>query len=161
MAEPKTPGTIGLCPHNGCEFVCCDFAAGNYIVLHPGELAEAERQGLSTEHLEISEGHMGGHKAICKAKDTGTCDGGLKPLDCACYPFFPTVNEANEIEAGIKGAKCPLHVAQLGEHRSWVVEAWSQAFPNDETMLEWIRQTRLIGYERVAQQPAEDPVAPD
>lgn len=160
MDELKPQGSIGLCPHNDCGFICCDFAVGNYIVLYPGELAEAQKQGLSTDHLEISEGHLGGHKAVCVACDTSTCDGGYKPLDCAGYPFFPTINDADEVEAGLKGAKCPLQVSQLANHRSWVIQAWSDVAHRIDGMIEWIRQTRLVGYERVVvgdQSTAETP----
>ncbi|MEQ8790734.1 MAG: hypothetical protein RIC55_30835 [Pirellulaceae bacterium] len=147
--EARPEGMIGLCPHNNCGFICCDFAVGNYIVLHPGELEQAQQQGHSTDHLEIAEGHLGGYKAVCVAKDTSTCDNGYKPLDCACYPFFPTINKAGEIEAGIKGSKCPLQVAHLTQHRNWVVSAWNQVAQRVDGIVEWIRHTRLVGYERV------------
>ena len=149
MAEPNGEGSIGLCPHNGCDFICCDFAAGNYIVLYPGELAEAQRQGQTTSHLEIAEGHLGGHKAVCRAKDTSTCDAGYKPLDCAGYPFFPTIGADDQIEAGIKGSKCPLQVGQLATHAAWMILAWERVAHTMEGMIEWIRQTRMVGYERV------------
>lgn len=35
-------GTIALCPYQGCEYRCCRFDQGNYIVLHPGELRAAQ-----------------------------------------------------------------------------------------------------------------------
>lgn len=142
-------GTISLCPHNGCNFTCCDFSVGNYIVLYPGELDAAREQGLSIDHLEISDGHRGGHRAICCAKDCTTCDEGYKPLDCASYPFFPTINDAGEIEAGIKGSKCPLQATQVPEHRNWVVQMWSELSQHVSGLIPWIRDTRLVGYERV------------
>jgi hypothetical protein len=160
MTDQAPPGSISLCPHNDCGFICCDFAAGNFIVLHPGEVEQARQRGESLAHLEISEGHLGGHKAICRARDTGTCDNGYKPLDCACYPFFPTIGDGDEIEAGIKGAKCPLQVSHLTEHRFWVIRAWNRVAERFDGVVEWIRQTRLVGYERVNELTEEKPAEP-
>ena len=140
-------GKIEFCPHQGCHYSCCDFAAGNYIVLHPGELAEAVKHGESLNHLTLKGDGIGGHRAICHAKDTSTCDRGYKPLDCSCYPFFPTLDsETGKLNAGLKGDKCPLQTYYLSEHRQKVLDCWRALLAVAPGLAEWIHQTVLVGY---------------
>jgi hypothetical protein len=144
-----TGGQIDLCPHQGCGFACCDFAAGNFIALYPGEFEEARSSGASLQHLRCSPDGQGGYRAICQAKQTATCDGGYKPLDCACYPFFPTINDTSgRIQAGLKGEKCPLQARHLADHRQWVLQRWQSLMQTVPGLVDWIRGTRLVGYVR-------------
>ena len=72
-------------------------------MLYPGELGEAYLNGESTQHLKIIDANYhGGQKAICTAKDTASCDGGLKPLDCKSYPFFPAPSQGDSIDRSLK-----------------------------------------------------------
>lgn len=142
-------GQIGLCPYQGCHFTCCDFAADNFIALYPGELEEAGREGKSVAHLYIVADAHGGNKAVCHAKDKSCCDGGYKPLDCASYPFFPTVNDrTGQIQVGLKGGKCPLQKDHLANHQRWVAQRWQRLLASVPGLRRWIRQTRLVGYIR-------------
>ena len=142
-------GQIDLCPHQGCDFACCEFAASNFIVLYPGELDEARRRGVSTRHLSAAPDGRGGHRAICRANDTSICDGGYKPLDCASYPFFPTiVGVPNEVQAGLKGEKCPLQAHHLSDHRQWVIQRWQDLASSIPQLGDWIRAIKLVGYAR-------------
>lgn len=142
-------GQIELCPHQGCGFACCSFASENYIVLYPGELEEAQESGQSVGHLEIVSDDLGGHKAICRANETATCDGGYKPLDCKSYPFFPTIDEpSGQVQLGLKGQKCPLQEIHLAGHQKWVLGRWQSLIDSAPRMMDWIRKTRLVGYIR-------------
>lgn len=143
-------GTIALCPFQSCGFRCCEFQQGNYIVMYPGELETAHALGESTAHLEVLDAYHGGHKMICKAGDTATCDRGYKPLDCQSYPFFPTVPADNEhIEVTLKGSKCPLTTALILDHRRWVGEMWNWLARLHPGVTNWLRQVKLVGYETI------------
>jgi len=148
MMEEKE-GLIGLCPHQGCGFTCCEFNQGNYIVLYPGELEATDAASL--EHLEIiDDDYYGGARAICHAKDTGTCDCGYKPLDCATYPFFPAVGAKGGAMTGLlKGSKCPLQVAQITDHGRWVRQVWQELMTDQPEVAEWLYHVKLVGYEHV------------
>ena len=82
-------GLIAGCAHAGCGRRCCDFSAGNYIVLYPGELNEASKRGEALDHLELRPSGEGGHRAICHAEDTARCDGGLQAARLRLVSFFP------------------------------------------------------------------------
>lgn len=143
-------GSIPLCPHQGCGFKCCTFQQGNFIVLHPGELDAAKASGAGTDHLELLENYHGGHKVVCRAADTAICDGGYKPLDCASYPFFPTVNETTgAVEGTLKGAKCPLTTAIANFHRLWVEDQWRRLADTNAEVKPWLAKVALVGYETV------------
>lgn len=136
-------GTIALCPYQGCEYRCCRFDQGNYIVLHPGELRAAQSRGVSTAHLQvIDDGYHGGQKAVCTALEPMTCDHGYKPLDCRSYPLFPAPGSGL-----LKGSKCPLRVEHLTEHAQDVIDLWAQQGPDTRR---WLAQVRLVGYEEYA-----------
>lgn len=140
-------GQLDLCPHQGCSFACCNFAADNFIVLYPGEVEEVRHAGKSIAHLDLLSDAQGGYKAICRAEDTSTCDEGHKPLDCASYPFFPTINaKTGQIQVGLKGEKCPLQQQHLVNHRQWVLQRWQVLVNAVPGIMNWIRQTRLVGY---------------
>ena len=117
-------------------------------MLYPGELESARIKGQSTDHLAIEPAPHGGHRAVCVAGDKSSCDGGYKPLDCASYPFFPTINGAGHIHAGLKGEKCPLTVAALSNHRSWMIAQWARLVSSNPALRKWIQSTKLIGYIR-------------
>jgi len=150
---PDSVGKIPYCLHQDCGFACCDFAADNFIVLYPGELEKAVLAGKSVEHLDYSPDGQGGYRAICQAKNTATCDNGYKPLDCACYPLFPTVDENGHLRAGLKGGKCPLQLRHLGDHQRWVLRRWQELVDSIPQLTEWIRQTKLVGYLRWKNDP--------
>ena len=145
---PADGGEITHCPHAQCGFKCCDFAQGNYIVMYPGELAAAQAAGRSTAHLEVADDGCGGHRAICRATDAATCDGGYKPLDCASYPLFPVVDSANSLAAVDKGEKCPLPAEALSVHLRWTLAQWELVIERDPEVVAWLRSARLVGYSR-------------
>lgn len=143
-------GKLSQCPHMECGYTCCDFSGGNFIALYPGELATAQRREESTGHLELTPDSAGGHRAICRATDTSTCDEGYKPLDCASYPLFPVVNSEGQVEVSLKGSKCPLQAADLRAHRIWVLERWRQLEQTVHGLRAWLKTVRLVGYERLS-----------
>lgn len=143
------PGKIELCPHQDCNHTCCDFAAGNFIALYPGELLKAESEAKSVKHLEIVPDGADGHRAICHASDKSSCDGGYKPLDCACYPLFPRVDSAGTITACLKGSKCPLSIADLNDHKTWVELQWTHLVDSVGGLSDWLRSVKLVGYEEI------------
>jgi len=118
--------------------------------MHPGEWEAAKSQGRSLDHLEIIADENGGHRTICHASDTSTCDHGYKPLDCASYPFFPVLSPTgHEIDSMIKGSKCPLPLDRLGRHAAWVHREWQQLVDGHRDVKEWLRRVELVGYEVV------------
>ena len=152
-SEDGDQGRIPLCPHADCGFRCCQFNHGNYIVMFPGELAAARAQGHSTAHLEITAEENGGHRAVCRARDTGTCDNGYKPLDCASYPFFPLLGpQGDSMFAMIRGAKCPLPLDRLDAHASWVQDTWQALLEGSQEIRSWLGGVELVGYELVPPQ---------
>jgi hypothetical protein len=140
-------GQIMSCATAGCGWRCCQFQQGNYIVLYPGELAAARAAGQSTAHLEITEAdYHGGQKAVCKARDTASCDGGFKPLDCASYPFFPAPPGQGPVDLLIKGRKCPLLPQHLQHHAAMIRAAWNAIIDRNPTIRGWLNKVRLVGY---------------
>lgn len=139
-------GTISLCPHQGCAFMCCEFQQGNYIVMYPGELEAAIRAGLSVRHLQITEPYNGGFKAVCTAGRTATCDDGYKPLDCKSYPYFPVIKDG-QIHAGLKGKKCPLTPAMTRAHAQFVEHEWRHLAEQVPAVIDWLDHVTLVGYE--------------
>ena len=142
----RSGGQIEHCPHQNCGYTCCDFGANNFIELYPGELTEAVERGLSLSHLDCIPDGRGGYQAICRAHDRSDCDGGFKPLDCASYPLFPTLNQAGQLETGLKGEKCPLQQIHLRHHRIWVLRKWQELIDAVPDLRQWIRGTQLVGY---------------
>jgi hypothetical protein len=150
MDEPdnqdRSDGTIALCPHEGCAFTCCQFQQGNYIVLYPGELEAAIASGSSVGHLRITSPYNGGFKAICEARETATCDQGYKPLDCKSYPYFPVVKNG-QVQAGLKGKKCPLTPNQIQGHSQFVERQWLSIVREKPEVMDWLAAVQLVGYE--------------
>lgn len=142
----SSAGCISQCETAACGRSCCEFADGNYIVLYPGEIESAKERGQSTAHLATEPSIHGGHRAVCVAGDKSSCDGGYKPLDCASYPYFPTVGESGQIDAGLKGDKCPLTVAALSNHRTWMIAQWAALIDSHPALRKWIQSTKLVGY---------------
>lgn len=142
-------GKIPQCQQQGCGFVCCEFAEGNFIALYPGELDAAADAGLSLDHLRYHSDGAGGHHAVCKAGDRSICDGGYKPLDCRSYPFFPTVNDTGKVTATLKGKKCPLQPSEISRHQDWVLSQWTRLVGCVVGLIPWVRSTKLVGYESV------------
>jgi Fe-S-cluster containining protein len=149
MADKE--GQIGLCPHQGCGFTCCEFNQGNYIVLYPGELQEARAASASLQHLEIIDNdYYRGARAVCRARDTSTCDQGYKPLDCATYPFFPVVGVKGRVPIELlKGSKCPLQVSQIANHVQWAKRVWQELIAVKPEVADWLYDVKLVGYEPV------------
>jgi hypothetical protein len=134
-------GIIALCPYKGCGFQCCNIEPMGAIVLYPGELDKAREQGYSVEHLEIIENDIyGGARALCHAQNPGVCDGGYKPLDCACYPVWPMVESEDEQEYvhAFKGAHCPLENHMIEEHARFVLATWSELAKTDPRIRAWL-----------------------
>ena len=155
-AEKPWDGKIPSCPHMGCEFKCCSFNVGNYIVTYPGELENAVADGQSVAHLRvIDDDDNGGKRAICEASSCADCDGGYKPLDCASYPLFPDPDRLEGRQAEwIRGEKCPLPTeALLAGEASFadrIGDRWVKAIMNGgEPVLNWLRQVKMVGYSRV------------
>jgi Ser/Thr protein kinase RdoA (MazF antagonist) len=144
---PVASGLIEQCPSQGCGYRCCEFQQGNFIVLHPGEVDAARAAGESLDHLRITPDGHGGHRAICAARDTATCDGGHKPLDCRSYPYFPAARAG--ADAVIRGAKCPLLVEETEEHLGWVVWEWRRLARRDPRVAAWLPTVEMVGYEPV------------
>jgi Fe-S-cluster containining protein len=158
----RTAGQIALCATSGCGYRCCEFQQGNYIVLYPGELEEAVAKGPSTAHLRVIATESGGYRAVCTARDTATCDAGYKPLDCQSYPFFPVLHaDRDEVDVMIKGRKCPLQVAEIREHKAWVGAVWNEAVSARPEIAQWLRQVRLVGYDRVPEKRVPEKLAPE
>jgi hypothetical protein len=155
----KTDGRLASCATSGCGWRCCKFQQGNYIVLYPGELEAACAAGQSTAHLKITdENYHGGKKAVCNARDTAHCDGGLKPLDCVSYPFFPAPPGPDDVDLLIKGKKCPLQVQHLQSHAALVRHAWNELAVEDLRIAEWLNKVELIGYTEPLQPVTELPI---
>lgn len=152
---PTKIGEINTCATSGCGWLCCQFQQGNYIVLHPNELEAAKAKGLSVDHLEITDrDYNGGQKAVCKAKNTGNCDGGLKPLDCISYPFFPVVEaEGIEVSGFIKGKKCPLQEQHLARHAQTIKGMWAAVIKQNPEVAEWLKKVELVGYTEPKDKP--------
>jgi hypothetical protein len=148
-------GHINSCTASGCGWRCCQFQQGNYIVLYPGELATAHAAGQSTAHLEITDAdYHGGQKAVCRARDTATCDGGFKPLDCVSYPFFPAPVGNGLVDLLIKGRKCPLMAEHLQHHAATIRALWNAALARNPKILGWLNKVRLVGYTEPARRAA-------
>lgn len=158
MTTKDEGGTISLCPKADCGFRCCEFQQGNYIVLHPGELAAAEAEGRSLDHLEVFQEERGGHRAICRAQRTADCDGGYKPLDCRSYPYFPLLDEDGSSISNwvLKGRKCPLVPHELDEHGKWMIEQWQALVDASPEVGRWLAGIALVGYELTAPVDAQD-----
>lgn len=161
LSSSRTGGTISLCQAQDCQHRCCDFATGNFIVLYPGEVEQARRNGEKLDHLILTADGREGHRAICRACDKATCDEGYKPLDCASYPLFPTMAESSSlVQTGLKGAKCPLQPPQIRRHARWVQQVWQELVDSHPLLADWIRKTRLVGYVSGHPQRAELSEAP-
>lgn len=151
----NSEGRLNSCATSGCGWRCCEFQQGNYIVLYPGELEDAQAAGQSITHLEITDAdYHGGKKAVCKARDTASCDGGFKPLDCVSYPFFPAPPGDGEVDLMIKGEKCPLLALHLQRHAAFVREAWNAIAARRPAILAWLNKIRLVGYTEPPQRTA-------
>lgn len=121
-----------------CHWKCCSFSS-NYIVLYPGEY---ETSGLDKSHLKIiDQNYHGGKKAICIKHCTAKS---FKPFDCKTYPFFPIINQKNNIKL-LKGIKCPLTKKELIKHKCWVLKTWKELLKNKKVR-DWLREVKLIGY---------------
>lgn len=143
-------GKISYCPFQGCEYKCCKFQQGNFIVMYPGELQEAHKNGFSMSHLEIiSEDCFGGVKTVCNAQNKACCDDGYKPLDCASYPLFPASIKSNgDIALSIiKGHKCPLEKEELQKHIDWFTNEWKNLFKKNPDISTWLLIVDLVDYE--------------
>lgn len=147
----KQAGLIPLCPHAGCAYRCCDFQQGNYIATYPGELERAQAGGASIKHLKVlSKDEHGGERVKCTARDTETCDGGYKPLDCASYPFFPaSLDDKGRVTALIKGKKCPLVAADVRSHMEWVTEEWERLVRAQPVVGDWLEGVTMVDYGNV------------
>lgn len=99
----KTVGIIKACTDRQkiCNYACCKFNVGNWIMMLPGELEAAHEQKLSVASLDISED---GVAAVCQKP---CVQGDLKPLDCSWYPLFPANETATKFLVA-DHRKCPI-----------------------------------------------------
>lgn len=138
---------IEFCPYWGCQYKCCNFDLGNYILLFPGELDDAKKKNKSLSHLTILEtDSFNGNKAICTATQRKNCDYGYKPLDCLFYPYFPKEIGESTITM-LKGIKCPLETRQIVDHLSFVCRETKKLIKKNERVNEWLKIVKLVGYE--------------
>lgn len=150
----KDEGIIAGCSTSRCweklgKSRCCDFQQGNYIVLYPGELEEAQAAGQSVAHLSITDAdYHGGKKAVCIAQCTATCDNGFKPLDCKSYPYFPAPPVIDEVDFVMKGSKCPLQERHLAQHRYDVQMEWENLIEKKPEVGDWLNKVELVGYDK-------------
>jgi hypothetical protein len=145
-------GVIKTCASSGCTEQlglrrCCDFHGGNFIAMLPNELRNAERQGLSTAHLKIIEAdYHGGQRVVCTAKNTATCDGGLKPTDCHWYPVFPSFDEKGIPSRYIRGAKCPLSQKGFETHLLKVEADVLRLIRQNPEIAYFLPRVQMVGY---------------
>lgn len=113
-----------------------------HILLYPGELEEARAQGRSLAHLEIlEESYHGAPRVRCRAKNTATCDGGYKPLDCVSYPFFPELPEdpGSAKLTLSKGGGCPIAAHEIPAHAIYVTGLWQALMEKKPAVTDWVR----------------------
>lgn len=143
--KPVTAGTIALCPHKGCAYKCCDFQQSGSILLYPGEIEKAQADGHSVVHLQVLDSNYhGGTRVKCCAKNTATCDGGYKPLDCASYPLFPMPSGSsagNHIPNIMvtKASGCPINGYEIAGHRKYVQRVWERLIKAEPEIDVWLR----------------------
>ncbi|HXU76607.1 MAG TPA: hypothetical protein VN794_08560 [Methylomirabilota bacterium] len=129
-----------------------------HILLYPGELEEARAQGRSLAHLEILEGdYHGAPRVRCRAKNTATCDGGYKPLDCVSYPFFPELPE-NPASAKLtlsKGGGCPIAAHEIPAHASYVTGLWQALMEKKPAVTAWVRSFGSVETDSFDSEPYE------
>ncbi len=144
----QTESKIKSCTTSGCDWKCCQFNAGNYIVMQPGELRRAQLSGISTNHLKVIEAdYHSGQKVVCNAKNTATCDGGLKPKDCQYYPAYPAVDKDGEVTHYIRGKKCPLKNGNLDEHLEKVEADLKDQIQKKPSLKAFFAKIKMVGYE--------------
>ena len=138
-------GLIEECSSANCNYHCCDFNQGNYIVLLPNEFEYAKKSKQSLNHLTIIDKTPGnGFKAICKAKDTSVCDNGYKPVDCKIYPVFPSAKD----KFMLKGKKCPLDINKIQQHiKNTKHHIKNLPFIQYIDLKKWFEHVELIDYE--------------
>lgn len=155
MKQPESK--IETCASTGCDWKCCHFDAGNYIIMQPDELARARRNGVSTDHLKtIESDYHGGQKVVCTAKNTASCDGGLKPNDCQYYPLYPAVDGAGKVTQFIRGAKCPLVNGSLSEHTKKVAKDVQEQIAKQPELAKFFAKVEMVGYEPPRPFPASN-----
>src|SRR5262245_32516342 len=123
----KVPtGDIPDCLSAGCGFRCCykmGMSKKIGIAVFPSEVEKA----LAAPHLSVlKEDYYGGRLMVCSAKNTATCDGGYKPMDCRFYPLFPqpTTNGDRVLsDTGKTQIQCPLGWTAVKAHakRMWLI----------------------------------------
>ncbi len=160
MSQTAAPplGTIPLCPHKGCAFKCCDFKQMVHILLYPGELEAARAQGRSLAHLEIlDDTYHGGMRVRCRAKNTATCDGGYKPLDCLSYPFFPELCETADGKnlTLSKGGGCPIAAHEIPGHAQYVTGLWQTLLDKSPAVAKWVRSFGSVQTDSFDSEPYE------
>ena len=139
-------GKIPLCSSKKCTFKCCDFEKMAHILLYPGELEDAKKQGWMTAHLEVlEENYHGGVRVRCRAKDTTICDYGYKPLDCVSYPFFPIVpkestdNACHRVIMLGKGSGCPILRHEIPNHEVFIQDLWKKRIEKKPIIWAWLK----------------------
>ncbi len=158
-ADSSRPDSGGIpgCITANCGWRCCQFMQGNYIVMHPGEVEDAQDRGASLAHLDLfDKDYHGGVRATCHATDTANCDDGYKPLDCSTYPLFPFIEASSSPEPSdewLVGEKCPLRRDQLAAHFALMRSIWRRLIQADARIGPWVKLVQLVGYRRLRDQP--------
>lgn len=137
-------GKIKDCSNAGCEYFCCDFQQGNYIITFPNEL---ESSDLPHSHLRVIDNdYHGGKKVVCEAKDKSNCDGGHKPIDCKMYPLY--IKGDGQF---IKGTKCPMSMVLIENHKQVAQALLGQYhMENPEVDLKsFLDEVEMFGYEQM------------
>lgn len=134
------------CATSGCGFHCCDLSH-SFIVTYPNELEDAQKAGLSIDHLPIiAKDGLGGYRVSCAAKNGVNCDGGYKPLECRVFPFWPEKVEGNEVTDLLWGKKCPLHAERQPEHAAWVKQTIEELCARKPELKDWFNKVQTTGY---------------
>jgi hypothetical protein len=142
-------GLIDHCPSAGCGFRCCTKTARvSGVILYPEELKNVS--DVEIKHLELGKEYKGGRLAKCKAKDTATCDGGYKPLDCQMYPLLPKFKNGKVSMFKVhsvdkqRSTKCPLAISKLKYHAKLLADKLNK-MPN---VHDFFNSLPAVGYKK-------------
>lgn len=137
-------GKLPECPTGGCNFKCCKFDSGNYIVMYPGEMAAEKAKGLDSSHLRVIEKDYiqeGGLRVVCERLCTSA---DVKPLDCKIYPLW-----AKGPDEFISGSKCPLPEASVWRHAIITRSYLKRILTERPELTGFFKDTEMVGYEEV------------
>lgn len=158
MTRLEILGQIDSCTEGSktCHYRCCDqakpgdddFGPESSLLIHPGELQELGTD--RSRHILLQDGDFhGGRLGRCDREnfDQSSCDPSrnFKPLDCASYPFVPTIKDG-DVALMVDTERCPLSLDTLGKHAAKTRELWRRAIASNFLVADWIKQLNLEGY---------------